>query len=99
MRKTWSFKVKGHAVKVVNSWFRGIKLYIDGDFKDHDGSFFAFGREVMLSAGLGDEGVLEIEPTAYVSVEIDVYLCKDNERTLVFSSTRRLPLSQQREMS
>ncbi|KKO44116.1 hypothetical protein WG68_17530 [Arsukibacterium ikkense] len=54
MRKTWNFEVKGHSIKVVNSWLHGIKLYVDGDFRDHDRSLFAFGGEVLLSANLGE---------------------------------------------
>jgi hypothetical protein len=98
MRKTWSFEVKGHSIKVVNSWLHGAKLYVDGDFKDHDRSFFAFGGRVLLSTNLGELGILEIEPRAFVTVEIDVYLASDGKRQLVFSSTKRLPLSQQRDI-
>lgn len=96
MRKTWNFEVKGHSVKVTNSWLHGMKLYVDGDFKDHDGSFFASGGEVMLSANLGEAGILEIEPKAFASVEIDAYLASDGKRQAVFSSTKRLSLSEQR---
>ena len=96
MRKKWNFEVKGHSVKVVNSWFYGMKLYVDGDFKDHDRSFFAFGGEVLLSTNLGEAGILEIEPKAFVTVEIDVYLASDGKRQQVFSSTKRLSLSEQR---
>jgi len=98
MRETWSFEVKGHSIKVVNSWLHGMKLYVDGDFKDHDRSFFAFGGKVLLSTNLGELGILEIEPGAFVTVEIDVYLARDGKRQLVFSSTKRLPLSQQRDI-
>lgn len=97
MRKTWNFEVKGHVIKVVNSWLHGMKLYVDGDLRDHDRSFFASGTEVMLSARLAELGVLEIEPRSLVTVEIEVYLAKDGQRQLVFSSTKRLSLSQQRE--
>ncbi len=96
MRKKWNFEVKGHSVKVVNSWLHGMKLYVDGDFKDHDRSFFAFGGEVLLSTNLGEAGILEIEPKAFVTVEIDVYLASDGKRQQVFSSTKRLSLSEQR---
>ncbi|GGW64024.1 hypothetical protein [Alishewanella tabrizica] len=97
MRKTWNFEVKGHSIKVVNTWFHGAKLYVDGEFRDHDDSYFAFGGEVMLSANLGDLGVIEIEPRAFFTVEIDVFLTKEGNRQPVFSSRNRLSLSQQRE--
>jgi hypothetical protein len=98
MRKTWNFEVKRHSIKVVNSWLHGMKLYVDGDFRDRDRSFFVFGGEVMLSANLSEVGVIEIEPRSFVTVEIDVYLSKDGKRQLVFSSTKRLSLSQQRDI-
>lgn len=97
MRKTWNFEVKDHAIKVVNSWLHGMKLYVDGDLRDHDRSFFAFGGEVMLSANLGEVGVLEIQPRAFVTVEIDAHLASEGKRQPVFSSTKRLSLSQQRD--
>ncbi|MDP5460487.1 hypothetical protein [Alishewanella sp. SMS8] len=97
MRKTWSFKVKGHSIKVVNTWFHGMKLYIDGDLRDHDSSFLAFGNEVLMFANLGEEGIIEIIPRAFLTVEVDAFLSKDDESVPVFSSTNRLSLSQQRE--
>lgn len=97
MRKTWQFDVQGRSVKVTNSWLHGMKLYIDGDFRDEDRSFLAFGNEVRLSARMGDTGIVEIEPRAFFAVEIDVYFSADKERTCVFSSTKRPSLTQQRE--
>ncbi|GGD49070.1 hypothetical protein GCM10011357_01330 [Lacimicrobium alkaliphilum] len=44
MRKTWSFKVEGHSIKIVNSWFHGMKLHIDGDLRDYDRSLLACGN-------------------------------------------------------
>lgn len=98
MRKTWNFEVKGHSITVVNSWLHGMKLYVDGDFKDHDRSFFTFGGKVLLSTNLGELGVLEIEPRAFLTVEIDVYLASSGKRQPVFSSRKRLSLSQQRDV-
>ena len=53
---------------------------------------------MMLSTNLGEVGILEIEPRAFVTVEIDVYLASDGKRQPVFSSTKRLSLSQQRDI-
>ncbi|RUO24353.1 hypothetical protein CWE09_10785 [Aliidiomarina minuta] len=97
MRKTWEFDVKGHAVRVTNSWLHGVKLYIDGDFRDEDRSFLAFGNEVRLSARVGEIGVIEIEPRALLfAVEIDAYFIEGKHRSCVFSSTKRLSLAHQR---
>ena len=97
MRKEWNFNLSGHTVRITNSWFFGMKLYIDGDVRDEDRGFLALGNEVRLSARIPEVGVLEVEPRAFITVEIDVYLKEDGNRNLVFSSTKRLALSQQRQ--
>ena len=48
MRKEFQFKVKGHDINVVNSWIRGVKLYVDGDFSDQSRSFFANGKIYLI---------------------------------------------------
>ena len=47
MRKEFEFTVKGHKVKIVNSWFGGVKLYVDGDLRDKDSTFIANGKTVV----------------------------------------------------
>ncbi|ARD42926.1 hypothetical protein [Colwellia sp. PAMC 21821] len=97
MRKEFEFTVKDHNVKIVNTWARGIKLYIDGDCRDQDTSFFANGRTALLSAKLGELGILEVFPkSALISVEIEVFLIKGNEKQRVYSSQKRLNLTEQR---
>lgn len=44
MRKSWNFEIKGHDIRITNSWLHGMKLYVDGDFKDEHQGLFAFGR-------------------------------------------------------
>lgn len=97
MKKTWNFKVKGHSVEVVNRWFGGMTLFIDGERRDHNSSLLAFGGKVMLSADLGEPGLLEIEPKAIFTVEIDVYLTQQEKRIPVFKSDGRLSLRERRE--
>lgn len=97
MRKEFEFTVKNHKVKIVNSWIRGAKLYIDGECRDQDTSFFANGNTVLLSANLGELGILEIFPrSALISVEMDAFLIKENEKQRVYSSKERLSLAEQR---
>jgi len=60
MRKEWKFNANNHANRVANSWFGGIKLYVDGDCRDTDTSFLVFAKTVLLSARLHDGDVLEI---------------------------------------
>jgi hypothetical protein len=97
MRKHFEFTVKGHQIKVTNSWLRGAKLYVDGDFRDQDKSLFAFGSQALLSANLGEHGILEINPlSALISVEIDAYLINNQIKQHVFSSHKHLSLKEQR---
>ncbi|AZQ84812.1 hypothetical protein EKO29_12905 [Colwellia sp. Arc7-635] len=81
MRKEFQFKVKGHTIKIVNSWTRGVKLYVDGDFRDQDSSFLANGKTAQVSAKLGESGILEINPlSTLLSVEMDAYLMSGNSK-------------------
>lgn len=97
MRKEFEFTVKDHKVKIVNSWTRGAKLYIDGECRDQDSTFLANGKTALLSADLGEFGILEVFPlSALISVEMDVFLNKDNEKQHVYSSHKRLSLTEQR---
>ncbi|EWS97386.1 hypothetical protein LOC50_04865 [Pseudoalteromonas sp. SCSIO 43095] len=97
MRKEFEFTVKGHKIKIVNSWFGGAILYVDGDFRDQDSTFIANGKTALLSAKLADFGILEIFPiSALISVEMDAFLITDDERLQVYRSHKRLTLAQQR---
>ena len=96
MRKEFKFNVKNHKIKVTNSWFHGAKLYVDGDFRDFDKSLSANGKVALLSANMGELGILEIFPVALFTVEIDAYLVFDNTKQYVFSSHKRLSLTEQR---
>ena len=97
MRKEFNFKVKGHDIRVTNAWFRGAKLYVDGDLRDFDKSLIATGKSALMSADLGDEGVLEIFPlSGMFSVELDAYLVKHEARQQVYSSHERLSLTEKR---
>ena len=97
MRKKFQFKVKGHTIKIVNTWTRGVKLYVDGDFRDQDSSFLANGKIALVSAKLGESGILEINPlSALLTIEMDAYLMSGNSKQHVYSSHKRLSLAEQR---
>ncbi len=96
MRKEFKFKVKGYDVKITNTWLGGAKLYVDGDFRDQDNTFLANGKSALLSAKIGDHGILEIYPLSDFSVEMDVYLISNNSKQFVYSSHKRLSLTEQR---
>jgi len=97
MGKVFQFKVKNHTIRIVNTWSSGVKLYVDGDLRDTDKSLFANGKAALLSASLGEYGILEIFPlSGLISVEMDAYLILNNSKQYVFSSHKRLSLTEQR---
>ncbi len=96
MRKEFEFNVKGHKVKITNSWLHGAKLYVDGDFRDFDKSLTANGKTALLSANFGEFGILEVFPSAHFTIEMDAYLISDNAKQHVYSSHKRLSLTEQR---
>lgn len=97
MRKEFEFSVKDNKVKVVNSWSGGVKLYINGENRDHDSSKYASGKSALLSANLGELGILEIFPkSGLFSVEMDAYLVTENDKQHIYSSDKRLTLRERR---
>lgn len=95
--KEFVFNVKGKEVRICNNWIRGVKLYVDGDFKDQDKTLFAFSGKTLLSANLGDGVILEVVPvSAAFTVEMDAYMREGQTRTLAYSSYQRLSLKEQR---
>ncbi len=40
MKQEFKFNVKGHEIRVTNSWFHGAKLYVDGDIRDFEQSYY-----------------------------------------------------------
>lgn len=96
MKKEFTFTVKGHHISIINSWFHGAKLYVDGDLRDVDSSLIATGKTALLSANLGELGILEVFPSALISVEMDAYVSKGDDRARVYSSHQRLNLKEQR---
>jgi hypothetical protein len=97
MRKEFEFSVKGNKVKVVNTWTGGIKLYINGDNRDHYTGKYASGKNALLSANLGESGILEIFPkSGFFSVEMDAFLVTENEKQHIYSSDKRLTLKERR---
>ncbi len=41
MKTEWLAEFDGHQIRVVNPWFSGAKLYIDGECRDTDHRFFS----------------------------------------------------------
>ncbi|RLV57988.1 hypothetical protein D5018_19605 [Parashewanella curva] len=91
MRKTFEFEVKGHNVKITNSWFSGAKLYVNGDLKDTDKTRVARGDVALLATNLGEAGFLQIKPLSTpFTVEMDAYLVVGNNSEHVYSSHKQL---------
>ncbi len=71
--KEWKATVQGHAVRVVNSWTGGTRLYIDGECRDRNHGLFAPSWRPWLSARLrqGDiaSPLVEVEICALLQVK------------------------------
>jgi len=103
MHKSWLFMLSEHKIKVSNSWFTGLKLYIDDELKDKNKHLFSAGNMPLLSANIAGAGLIEICPkSSFFSTEIDAYFIENNEEAgvkqirKVFSSYQRLSLKEQR---
>ncbi|MEE2000976.1 hypothetical protein QWY20_05880 [Alkalimonas sp. MEB108] len=97
MRKVFEFTLAPHQVKITNSWLHGAKLYVDGELRDFDKTFLATSHHTLLSANLGELGVLEIKPVSkLLSVEMDAYLVNEASSHLVYSSYQRVSFSGRR---
>ncbi|MBB1379138.1 hypothetical protein [Pseudoalteromonas sp. SR43-2] len=97
MRKSFEFTVKSIKVKIINTWFSGAKLYVNGDLRDTDKTLLAIRNNTLLSASLGELGVLEIKPlSGLITVEMDAYLVNGTNIQHVYSSHKRLSLKEQR---
>jgi len=97
MKKLFEFTVKSNKIKIVNSWFSGIKLYVNGNLRDTDKTLFTLSQNTLLSASIDGVGIVEIKPlSGLISTEIDAYLIEKTEKHHVYSSHKRLSLKQQR---
>lgn len=55
--KEWVTEYKGHTIRVVNNWFSGAKLYLDGDCRDISTEMISVtGDRPLLSASLDVDG-------------------------------------------
>ncbi|MDU0112598.1 hypothetical protein RT723_06185 [Psychrosphaera aquimarina] len=98
MLKEFRFVIQNHKIKIVNRWLDGMKLYIDGECRDQSKKLLALSNQTLLSANLGELGILEIVPSSSLfSVELDAYLLDSKEQKLhVYSSHDRIPLKSKR---
>lgn len=98
MLKEFRFVIQNHKIKIVNRWLDGLKLYIDGECRDQSKKLLALSNQTLLSANLGELGILEIVSSwSLFSVELDAYLLDSKEEKLhVYSSNARIPLKSKR---
>jgi len=73
-QKEWITTYENHTIKVVNTWFAGAKLYIDGECRDSDYSFSVNPSFTLLSAKLSDSNIIEIYAKAIWTVKIKICL-------------------------
>ena len=61
MKNQWIIERSGSTIRLVNSWFGGSKLYINGDLKDFEKSMVVSPKRAFLSGSLTNpEGVREV---------------------------------------
>lgn len=69
--KEWMTEYKGHQIRVLNTWFSGAKLYVDGDCRDECKELVNVSRDrPLLSASLeidGERHVIEVFIVSVVS--------------------------------
>ena len=75
-QKEWVTEVKGHEVRVVNTWTGGTRLYIDGECRDRNAGLFAPTWRSWLSARLiqGDTSsdLVEVRIVALLQVKAQI---------------------------
>ncbi len=75
-QKEWTAQVKGHDIRVVNTWTGGIRLYINGDCRDTNQGFFALTWSRWLSARLiqndANSDLIEVYVVALFKVKAQI---------------------------
>tara|TARA_B100001142_G_scaffold308692_1_gene340450 strand:- start:467 stop:730 length:264 start_codon:yes stop_codon:yes gene_type:complete len=75
-QKEWFADHEGHKIRVVNTWFGGAKLYIDGECRDTTRAFIALG-ETLLSARLNEAGdIVEVSISAILTTKAKISVNK-----------------------
>ena len=81
MKKEVVANYAGHTIRVVNTWFSGAKLYLDGDCRDSNTELFVLDKNAaLMSAQLEVEGqkrLVEVFCQALFTVKIKI--CVDGE--------------------
>ena len=73
--KEWIVQYENHTIRVVNTWFAGAKLYIDGEMRDFCNSLFEVtGSSPVLSAKLSDNHIIEVYIIAIWSTKAKICL-------------------------
>lgn len=81
--KEWNVRHEGRSLRVVNSWFSGARLYVDGDLRDTNTELFSVdATRPVLSAALDDVGgaraVVEVFVVSVVTTR--AMICVDGVR-------------------
>ncbi len=65
-KKEWSTEINGHRVSVINTWFRGATLTIDGRVRDHNNKMFAVSGIDRLTARLNENDPQSPQVDAFI---------------------------------
>jgi hypothetical protein len=75
-QKEWFADYGGYKIRVVNTWFGGAKLYINGECRDKNSAFIALG-ETLLSAKLNEAGdIVEVSISAVLTTKAKILVNK-----------------------
>lgn len=77
MTKELIAEFEGHQIRVVNTWFSGAKLYIDGECRDTDTHFLILSaKTALLSARIdgrdGKQHIVEVHAVAWWTVKLRI---------------------------
>jgi hypothetical protein len=74
----WIARFEGHEIRVVNTWFRGAKLYVDGVCVAEDRSIFALSARPVLEHKLtdaaGNERTIRVVVEAVITVKCAIFV-------------------------
>ncbi len=78
-QKEWIAKHNEYAIRVVNTWFSGVKLYVDSECRDTISALFSLNKDSpVLSARLNDEDTVEIFFIAWMTTKAKI--CVNGEQ-------------------
>jgi hypothetical protein len=72
----------GHEILVVNTWFSGARLYINGECRAESGAVFVLNwKQALLTAEFDDDGELHIVEVFFRAIfMVEIKICVDGQQ-------------------